>query len=352
MTLNMNMNKLAILPVLLALGVAAGARADVTLVVAGGNASRAVLYDRAAALLTGETVVTSTNSNLRSFVNGQIPGQPGLGNVTIHFVLNGALGGLQSLRDQTGVQTATGASLTPQLAVSSAAPETVGIDGSIFAQNRTLVIPFAFVKNPVKSPSLAGVTNLTQRQASLLQAVSGTVPSAFFGGGSTSDTVYVVGRNAAAAVRQIIDANIQFTGTPSFYTTNAAGKPVLNAAGGHDGGGKVTNDLQVISNAIGTLAAGDVGPLTPIAYEGFLPTPQNVAKGYYPIWGYERWFRRVTGAGQPSANQQAVIDALFTAVTEPTFQNTSPLFLNTFVPLNAMEVERTTDGGPITSTVY
>ena len=67
---------------LAALAAAGVTQADVTLVVVGGNATRAIQYDRAAALLSGESVVTTSDSNVRSFVNGTIPGKPGLGNVT------------------------------------------------------------------------------------------------------------------------------------------------------------------------------------------------------------------------------------------------------------------------------
>jgi hypothetical protein len=347
----MKLNRLLVTS-LASLASASMARADVTVVVAGGNASRAVQFDRAAALLTGETVVNGPNSNVRSFVGGTISNQPGLGNVTIHFVLNGALGGVQSLRDQSPVSTATGASLPPQVAVSGSYPETVGIDGSIFNSTRTLVIPFAYVKNPALPNTLAGVTNLTQRQAALLQATSGTLPTAFFGGESTTDIVYAVGRDTAAAVRQVIDANIYFTGSPSFYTTNALGKPIPNPKGGHDGGGKVVSDLLVIPNAIGTVAASDIGNLTPLAYEGFLPTADNVAKGKYPIWGYESWYLKNSGTGQPTAAQAAVINALLAAITDPTYQTTSPLFTGVFVPLSTLEVERTADGGPITSVKF
>lgn len=326
-------------------------QADVTVVVTGGNASRAILYDRAAFLLDGESVADGANSNIKSFVNGTIAAQPALGKVTIHFVLNGALKGVQDVLGQNPVAT-TGGALTPQLAVSSTAPETVGIDGSALTQVRTLVIPFAYVKNPALPNSLAGVTNLTQRQAAYLQSASGSLPTAFFGGESTTDPIYVVGRDTAAAVRQIIDASIYFTGTPAFYTTNAQGAPILNPKGGHDGGGKVVADLRVLPNAIGTVAAGDIGTLTPLSYEGYLPTPENVAKGKYPIWGYERWFYKNSGNGQPTAAQQTVINALLAAVTDADYQKTSPLFAGTFVPLSILEVERTVDGGPITSTLY
>jgi hypothetical protein len=232
-----------------------------------------------------------------------------------------------------------------------------------------------YVKNPAKSPNLAGVTNLTQRQAAYLQGASGTLPSAFFGGSSTTDVVYVVGRDTGAAVRQIIDANVHFTGTPSFYTTNRqafitnaafnaafsgiysnnpVGAPVPNPLGGHNSGALVVADLNVLTNTIGTVSSGDISTFTPLSYEGHQPTTLNIGKGAYPIWGYERWYIKNTGAGQPSANQLTVINALRNAVTDFTYQHAAgnAFAVGKFVPLGDLEVERTTDGGPITSLLY
>ena len=278
------------------------AKADVTLVITGGNASRAVQYDRANFLLSGKTVVNGPNSNIRSYVGGTLVGQPGLGIVNIHFILNGASQGIIDLRDQNLITNAQNALVTAQLAVTGNAPETIGINGNIFTSHLSLVVPFVFVKNPNLANTIAGVNNLTQRQAALLEAVSGTLPTAFFGGESTTDPLYLIGRNTGAAVRQIIDANIYFSGAPSFWTTNSTpgGLPVPTL--GHDGGGKVTNDLQVIPNAIGTVASADINNYTVLTYEGVPFTPANVAKGFYPIWGYERWLHKNSGAGQASAD--------------------------------------------------
>jgi hypothetical protein len=348
--------------------------ADVTLVVDGGNASRNVLFDRASNILSGFSVVIK-DANTRSYLNGTLVGQPALGKVNIHFAQNGATLGLFNLRDQVSEALADNSAAPPQLAVSGAAPETVGIDGSGFSARATLVVPFGYVKNPARSPNLAGLTNLTQRQAAYLQSASGTLPSVFFGGSSTTDVVYAVGRDTGAAVRQIIDANIYFTGTPSFYTTNRTayitnaaynaafsgvfssnpiGAPVPSPLGGHNSGALVVADLLVLSNAIGTVSSGDFGTNTVLSYEGYAPTPQNVAKGFYPIWGYERWFYKNAGAGQPSANQLIVINALFNAVTDTTYQHTPGNLFDAgkFVPLGDLQVERTSDGGPITSILY
>ncbi len=353
--------------------------ASVDVVIDGGNASRALLFDRASNILSGYTVYIK-DANTRSFIGGTLVGNSGLGIVNLHFAQNGATGGLQNLRDGTAdplayyLNGATGSSNgVPSLTVSGAFPETIGINGAIFNSSRTLVVPFGFIKNPAKSPNLANVTNLTQRQIAYLQSASGTLPSAFFGGSATNDIVYLVGRDTAAAVRQVIDANIYFSGSPSFWTTNRQayvtnvaynaafgnafsstpiGQPVPNPLLGHNSGALVTADLNVISNAVGTVASGDFGTFTVLSYEGYQPTITNISKGYYPIWGYESWYTRVSGG--PSFNQQLVLTALFNAVTDYTYQHTAgnPFDLGKFVPLGDLEVKRTQEGGPITSLLY
>jgi len=353
--------------------------ASVDVVINGGNATRALNFDRASNILTGFTVYVR-DANTRSYIGGTLVGNAGLGVVNLHFALNGASGGLQHLRDGTADPLAyflNGASGTsngvPALTVSGSFPATIGIDGSIFSAKRTLVVPFGYIKNSAKSPNLANVTNLTQRQIAYLQSASGTLPSAFFGGSSTNDRVYLVGRDTAAAVRQVLDAGIYFSGSPSFWTTNrlsyqtnaafnaafgnvfastAVGLPVPNPLLGHNSGALVTADLNVITNGIGTVASGDFGTFTILSYEGFQPTVANVAKGFYPIWGYEAWYTKVSGG--PSANQQLVLDTLYNAFTDYTFQHTAGnvFDLGRFVPLGDLEVERTQEGGPITSLLY
>ena len=334
-------------------------RADTTVFFGGGNASQSILYDRVTNILTGgisRVVISPTNSTVRTYV-GTITSQPGLGNVTIHFSLLGAVGGFQDVANQNTEVTATTNTLVPTVAVSSTSPEAVGINPAPFTQLKSLIVPFVFIKNTNLSPNLATVTNLTQRQAAYLEGAAGTLPSAFFGGSSASDTVYLVARNTAAAVRTEIDANIYFTGTISSYTTNALGQPIPDPNGGLSGGAAVVNHLKVITNAIGTVAAQDFPATTAgfatIAYEGVPFSITNVETGSYPIWGYERWAYLKTGqTGAPSANQLNVITNLLSAVTNITFQTTSPLFNGKFARLGLMQVDRSSDGGPITSTVY
>jgi hypothetical protein len=342
---------------LVALGLASDLRAQTSVFFAGGNASQTVLYDRATNILNGSSpslsvVISPTNSTVRTYT-GSIDGETGLGTVTINFSLLGAVQGLQDVGQNSEI-VASGGSLVPTVAVSSTDPVAVGIDPTPFTQVRTLVVPYAYIKKPSLSPNLANVTNLTQRQAAYFEGAAGTLPSAFFGGASTNDAVYLVPRNTSSAVRTEIDANIYFTGTISAWTSNGInGLAVPDPNGGQSSGSGVKNVLNTITNAIGTVAASDIGSFSPLAFEGVPFSITNVENGSYPLWGYERWLYPNTGQqGAPSANQLIVIDALLSAVTNVTYQTTSTVFVGNFAPLSGLEVDRLSDGGPITSTLY
>jgi len=339
-------------------------RADVEVLFAGGNASQNVLYDRVTNIFGSGATLTSvlispTNSTVRTY-KGTLPGQSGLGTVTIDFSLLGAVGGLQDLANQNNEVTAWTNSLPPTVAVSSTSPEAVALDPSPFAQTRTLVVPFVFVKNPAKSPALVNVTNLTQRQAAYLEGGAGYIPASFFGGTGASP-VYLVARNTAAAVRTEVDLNVYFSGTISswvtnqsgyaalggVYTTTPIGQPVPDPNGGQPNGPSVRAQVNAITNSIGTVAVQDVSTLTPLNYEGVPYSVTNVQNGSYPIWGYERWAYLKTGQGAPSPNQLAVINTLLGAVTNANYQATNTVFVGNFVPLSGLQVDRSSDGGPI-----
>jgi hypothetical protein len=329
-------------------------RADTTVLFAGGNASQNVLYDRVTNILTGgisSVIITSTNSTVRTYV-GTISGQPGLGNVTIHFSLLGAVTGLQDLSAQNDELTATTNALPPTVAVSSTSPAAVGVDSSPFVGNYTLVVPYAYVKAP-NATDLAGISNLTQRQVYYLEGTAGSVPISYYGGTNTN-YLYFVARNTASAVRTETDANVYFTGTPATYVTNSAGQPILDSKGGQSSGANVRAEVSAIGNAIGTVAASDISTFTPLSYEGVQYSITNVENGSYPLWFYESWYYEAAGQqGAPSAAQQYVINALFSAVTDTNFQATNTLvFVNKFAPLSGMQVIRYTDGGPIGSLNY
>jgi hypothetical protein len=222
------------------------------------------------------------------------------------------------------------------------------------------VVPFVYVKNPAKSPALVNVTNLTQRQAAYLEGAAGYVPASFFGG-TGSSPVYLVARNTAAAVRTEVDLNVYFSGTISTWVTNQSGyatlggvytstpigQPVPDPNGGQSSGANVRGQVNAITNAIGTVAVQDISTLTALNYEGVPYSVANVQNGSYPIWGYERWAYLTAGQGAPSPNQLAVINTLLAAVTNTNYQATNTVFVGNFVPLSGLQVDRSSDGGPI-----
>jgi phosphate transport system substrate-binding protein len=317
----------------------------------GANASQNVLYACASNLLSGVTVnISTTNSTVRDY-SGTIAS---LGNVIIHFSLLGGIEGLQDLANQNTETTFSGSNLTPTVAVSSASPGAVGLSAAPFTiLGPTLVVPYAFIKGS----GLSSVSNLTQRQAAYLEGAAGTnsagaLPISFFGGTST-DPIYLVARNTASAVRTEIDANIEFTGTISTWTTNSLGQPIPDPAGGQSSGSSIRSLLKVITNGIGTVAASDISTFPTLSYEGVPYSITNVENGSYPLWGYENYYIIGSGGnGAPSPAQYQVITNLFSAVTNANFQTNSTVFVGNFAPLSGLQVTRSTDGGPITLINY
>ena len=327
-------------------------RADVEILISGGNASSSVLFDRATNLFGG--TFTSTAGLSSSTVRTYAGSLPGLGTVTLDFVLNGAVGGLLDISQGNPETAANGHSLVPTVVDSSTSPDVVGVDPTQFSPPLpTYAVPYVFIKN-ASSADTAGITNLTQRQAALLESAGATIPATFFGGGSTN-VIYFVGRNKDSAVRTEIDLTIQANGFQT-YTTNGAGQIVQDTTGidqegnvdpGQVSGSTVTALVKTyITNAIGTIAVQNLkSGVTPLAYEGISYSTNAVQNGSYPLWGYENYYylKSLT-----DANQLAVIYALYQTVTNSTFQNSSnPVFGSNFVPNSALKVSRNADGGPI-----
>jgi hypothetical protein len=327
--------------------------ADVEILISGGNASSSVLFDRATNLFNGTFSATYglSSSTVRTYV-GQIPGYSGLGNVTLDFVLNGAVGGLLDISEGNPESTAGGNSLVPTVVDSSTSPDVVGVDPSQFTALPTYVVPYVFIKNTA-SANTAGISNLTQRQAALLESAGATIPAAFFGGGGTN-VIYFVGRNKDSAVRTEIDLNIQANGFQT-YTTNSSGQIVQDTTGideegnldpGQSSGSTLVGVVKYITNSIGTIAVQNLkSGVAPLAYEGISYTPASVQNGSYALWGYENYYYLTT---LNNANQLQVINLLYQAVTNSAFQSaTNPVFSTNFVSLPTLNVSRSSDGGSI-----
>jgi len=337
-------------------------RANVEVFLVGGSASESVLYDRATNFFSGGTLTvkgggssaiaqfsgTSTNAALAGF-----------GTITLDInVNNGALDGLQALTSQIANTDDTNYSsgpLTPQVPTfvdSAASAAASGYSSANLTALPTYVVPLVYIKN-TNSIDTAGITNLTQRQALTLETAS--VGTTYFGGTSTN-LVYFVGRNNESAVRTEIDLNIYNSGQIVSYYTNSSGQPVLDGSNdpGLNSGGVEANTVVVLTNAIGEVAVQNIKKgLGALAYEGVPYSVTNVINGSYPLWWFENYYYISTGnTGTPSGPQLAVINNFYQSVTNATFETTDPIFVGNFIPSSALEVQRFSDGGPITPTGY
>ena len=338
-----------------ALAFTANLHAAVNVFIEGGSASQSVLYDRATNLFAGGTfTATGTGSStVRRFQGASLnPTLSGYGTITLDInVQNGAIAGLQALVNQTAGAADTnvlGVPTVPTFVDSATSPEAIGIDSvaANLSAYQTYVVPLVFIKN-TNYPSVNAITNLTQRQAVVLE--TSTNPASFFGG-TNNATIYFVGRNSQAAVRTEIDLNIYNTANIKTFTTNAAGLPVQDTSAdpGLPSGGANANTTIALTNSIGTVAVQNVKtPLGTIAYEGVPYSAANVINGSYPIWGYENYyFISSPNTGSPSPAQQAVLDTLYSSVTNAAFA-VSTVFTNNFIPTASLKVKRDYDGGPI-----
>lgn len=340
------------------LGLAAGANAQTEILIAGGNATQALLYDRVTNLFGGSyTLHTASTTPPVSTYTGTIPGYSSLGTVTIDFSLLGGVQGLSDLATQTAETTATGGSVVPSLAVSSASPIAGAVDPTYLSGTTTLEVGYAYGIYSAESPALAAVTNLTERQANYFEGANGPYfPAVLLGGTSTTTPVYLVGRNTSSAVRTEIDANIYFSGQTLVTWTNSSGNIIQDSAGGQSSGSSIRTLLQNIPNSIGTFALADVvgkNGFRTLNFEGVAPSVANIQNGSYPLWYYEQWFTNNNPSYALQPNQYTVINLLLNAYTNSTYQTSNTNFTGgLYVPVANFPVQRSSDGGPISSAIY
>lgn len=338
--------------------VACAAQAQVEVTVTGSTAFRAITIDRSASIFdAGYTAVTNdASTGLITYRGTATTKIPSLGStpVTLRLSFSGSGSGMLAVKNSTPVSTAESAGVnvnkTPDLALSDVYPGAASPPIAESAFNRSVlgVIPFVYVRNN----ALVGITNITKEQANLLMTASGSIsgidgmPATYLGGVSTSP-VYMTGRDSGSGTRITVHKDIGFNSTPLLWTTNGAGTWIQTA--GLSSGGLERDVIKGKADAIGYLGLSDYASIasfaTTIAYNGVAYTEPAVANGAYALWGYEHIVNR---AGGMSSNQQAVRNALIAAITDATYQST-PIYTNSFVRLNQMNVERGTDGGPITS---
>jgi hypothetical protein len=338
-------------------GVAAHAQVDLTLT--GSTAFRSIVIDRTASLYDAGFVSITNDTSSPNYITyrGTMTGKiPSLGTtpVTMRLSFSGSGSGMLAVRNLTPVQTAeTPGAYTnkvPDLAFSDIFPAsaTPPIPESSFERSVLGVIPFVFVCNN----GLTGVNGLTRDQVYLLLTASGTIggiqgmPASFLGG-SSSAPLYFIGRDPGSGTRITVQKVVGFNGTPTLWATNGTGSYVLT--NGYSSGSSVRKVVAGQADAIAYLGLADYASINTtaksLAYNGVAYSERTVATGSYAMWGYEHMVNR---AGGLSANQTAVRNALIGAITDPTYQATA-IYANSFVRLDQMEVERGTDGGPITS---
>ena len=351
-----------ILQCLTALGLAATASAQVEVTVTGSTAFRSITIDRGASLFdSGYTAVTNDpTTGLITFRGKMSASAPSLGTtpVTLRLSFSGSAAGMQSVLAQspisTGESPGVNTNKVPDLALSDVFPEsaTPPLQSSSFDHAIVGVIPFVFCAN-----NALGLTNITREQAQLLMTSSGVatngsqlingMPATYLGGSSTNP-VFLVSRDAGSGTRITVQADIGFLGIPTLWATTASGAYILT--NGYSSGGLVRGVIAAKSDAAGYLGVADYAAIsssaTALNYEGVAFSHAAVNKGGYPLWGYEHLVNR---SGGLSANQTAVRTALISAITNPTYQETNPSYTNSFSSFSDMQVERGADGGIITS---
>jgi hypothetical protein len=331
------------------------AQADVEVVIAGGNASSSVLFDRATNLFGGSFTATYglSSSTVRTYA-GTIPGYTtgnttNLGTVTLDFVLNGAVQGLQDIEAGNPQLTAEGSdTLPPTLIDSSSTPQAAQVDPSILNSQPVYVVPYVFIKNiAAGSADSAGITNLTARQAVYLETAGANIPATFFGGAGTNP-VYFIGRNSGSAVRTEVDANIgNYSGIVTYYTNGLSNTPQLDLSGdpGLSSGSTLYNTVAAVTNAIGTVSVSNAkSGAARLEYEGVPYAYTNVINGSYPLWYYENYYTlNSQQAGTPSTAQKTVINLFYSSITNSSYW-VSPVYTNNYIPEPVLQVKRGLDG--------
>lgn len=337
------------------------AHAQVELTLTGSTAFRTITIDRCASILdAGSTGLTNdpASPNLITFrgtVSNKVASLAATP-ITLRLSFSGSGSGMLAVKNLSPVPTAETAGVNvnkvPDLALSDVFPgsATPPIADSAFERQVLGVIPFVFAVNN----ALAGVRNLTREQAYLLLTASGTIggipgmPASYLGGtGPNADNpIYLIGRDSGSGTRITVHKVIGFNSTPTLWATNGAGAYVLT--NGYSSGGQQRNVIKGKPDAIGYLGLADYATIAAnaslLSYNGVAFSEAAVANGAYALWGYEHIVNR---AGGLSANQIAVRNALIAAIKDPVYQST-PIYTNSFVRLDQMNVERGADGGPIT----
>src|SRR6266567_1701206 len=252
-----------LLTLLAGLLLAAAAYAQVEVTVTGSTAFRAITIDRSAAIFDpGYAAVTNNASTGLITYSGTVAtAVPSLAAtpVKVRLSFSGSASGMLSVKNQTPVSTAetpgVNVNKIPDLALSDVFPgsATPPIAESSFNRSVLGVIPFLYVKNN----ALSGIVSITREQAVLLFTASGEggMPATFLGG-SSSNPVYLIGRDPGSGTRITVHKDVGFNGNPLYWATNGAGTYVVT--NGYSSGGLQRGTIAAKSDAIGYLGRADL----------------------------------------------------------------------------------------------
>lgn len=348
------------------------AQAQVDMTLTGSTAFRSVVYDRATSLFDAGSFLSFTYGGNTTYTGTMSNSVPSLGiqPVKLRFSFSGSGSGMLAVLNSTPIATADSSTNSvnkvPDIALSDIYPSSASpsIDIANFDHDILGVIPFVLgVRDSLYS---TGVTNITREQAYDLMTDNGILTSGtntFYGmpqtylGGSSTNPVYLIGRDGGSGTRITVFRDIGYYGDPTQWVTNGAGNYVLAAlggypAGGYDSGAKVAYVIGAKSDAIGYVGVSDLlnntaGHGVALNYNGVPFAMGNVENGSYGIWGYEH-IVNLTGLRDRNASEWAVRSALIAAITDAGYQSTNSVYTNAFVSLSRMHVSRGDDGGPIT----
>ena len=355
----MKLNQI-LLPVLAGSLFAVTGRAQVSVTITGSTAFRSITEDRAQSLFDpGYTSWGDLSGVLPETFSGTMTNVlHSTTTVNLRLSFSGSGAGMNAVDQDTPVPTidpGTGFTnnLTPDIAMSDVFPEsaTPPVNTSDLNITNVGVIPFVWIR----STALTGITNITREQAYLLMTDSGVqfgvngMPATFLGGSSTNP-VYLTGRDSGSGTHITTQADVGFyNNTPVLWGLNGG---VLVQTNGYSSAGLERAVIYNTTNVVGYIGVADAYYILTnglggviMSYEGVPYSVTNVQNGAYPMWGYEHLANKKNAL---SPSQQAIHDALVSAITDLNFQTTNSLYNSQFVDQTHMKVQRGTDGAPIT----
>ena len=347
---------------------ATAARADVDIHIVGANAFRNNVYNAVTNLYGGiysqnTTNVTGIPNSLLVSWSGFIPSVAGATRVNIFANWNGAVAGIQDLTANLNVSflvTNTGSfstlSAPADIAFSSAYQAGTPYTTPVLNDDTFGASPVVWIKS-TNSP--AGLTNVTIQQIRAL-IPNGGLPAYFFTGNTNNaNYVYFINRDTSAGQRVIILDEANVTASPTQYKWDTVSGSYIVDSTGQSSGPNVASQLNSFppnttsGSAIGYTTLVDAvnvnGGSNILSYNGVFPWNGTFQKagpsdwtptitGQYSLWGYEHVLTKSSLSGTVFSFKTNLLNKLVISLT------------NSFssIPLNALRVSRSEDGGLIT----